>query len=290
MLPLRYALGENGSAVKVEAATSRAPARPGPDLRRRRQRPQPARGLARPRDRRDPARVLGARASSSAGSAPARCAGSARGSPPSTDRRSGPRASASCRGPTPSTTRASRRAATRCSRGCATGWRPRTRPTTGRRCTSSATTWPRWSPRGRGARLPGRASPRPRGHHAARDPLPRRHACVPLVARRRVGRGLRPLSDAAPAVAPGSRTILALGGHEFSRKRGNEAMRDYMLALADGPRPRICLLPTASGDPADQIAAFRRSLGGRHASSPTSRCSGSRPRPSTSPTTCSPRT
>ena len=28
-------------------------------------------------------------------------------------------------------------------------------------------------------------------------------------------------------------------------------------------RPRVCLLPTASGDPADQIAAFRSSLGGR---------------------------
>lgn len=63
-------------------------------------------------------------------------------------------------------------------------------------------------------------------------------------------------------VAPGSRTILALGGHEFSRKRGNEAIRDYMLALADGSEPRVCLLPTASGDPADQIASFRSSLDG----------------------------
>ena len=57
-------------------------------------------------------------------------------------------------------------------------------------------------------------------------------------------------------------TILALGGHEFSRKRGNEAIRDYMVALAEGSEPRVCLLPTASGDPADQIAAFRSSLGG----------------------------
>lgn len=66
-----------------------------------------------------------------------------------------------------------------------------------------------------------------------------------------------------PPVDPGLRTILALGGHEFSRKRGNEALRDYMLALADGPRPKVCLLPTASGDPADQIAAFRSNLGGQ---------------------------
>jgi peptidase E len=71
-----------------------------------------------------------------------------------------------------------------------------------------------------------------------------------------------PIDHSGPVPA-GRRTILALGGHEFSRKRGNEAIRDYMLALADGPEPRVCLLPTASGDPADQIAAFRASLRGR---------------------------
>ena len=50
--------------------------------------------------------------------------------------------------------------------------------------------------------------------------------------------------------------ILALGGHEFTRRRGNEAIVAYMLALAPA-NPRVCLLPTASGDAADQIAAFR---------------------------------
>jgi dipeptidase E len=69
--------------------------------------------------------------------------------------------------------------------------------------------------------------------------------------------------DRSGPMPPGRRTILALGGHEFSRKRGNEAIRDYLLALADGPEPRVCLLPTASGDPADQIAAFRSSLNGQ---------------------------
>jgi len=72
------------------------------------------------------------------------------------------------------------------------------------------------------------------------------------------------VGDGTEAVRPDRRTILALGGHEFSRRRGNEALRDYMLALAGGPEPRICLLPTASGDPAEQIAAFRSSLGGLH--------------------------
>jgi dipeptidase E len=61
------------------------------------------------------------------------------------------------------------------------------------------------------------------------------------------------------------RTIVALGGHEFSRKQGNEAIRDHILDLAaagDRRRLRVCLLPTASGDPADQIAAFRASFAG----------------------------
>jgi hypothetical protein len=35
-----------------------------------------------------------------------------------------------------------------------------------------------------------------------------------------------------------------------------------MLALAEGTEPRVCLLPTASGDPAEQVAAFRSCLGG----------------------------
>jgi dipeptidase E len=55
--------------------------------------------------------------------------------------------------------------------------------------------------------------------------------------------------------------ILALGGHEFSRRHGNEALRDYMLGLVETEGPRICLLPTASGDTRDQIAAFRQSMG-----------------------------
>ncbi len=56
--------------------------------------------------------------------------------------------------------------------------------------------------------------------------------------------------------------MVALGGHEFSRRSGNEALRDYVLGLADSADPRICLLPTASGDAGEQIIAFRRSVGG----------------------------
>jgi dipeptidase E len=61
-------------------------------------------------------------------------------------------------------------------------------------------------------------------------------------------------------VAPEHRRLLAMGGHEFARRQGNEALRDYLLGLARTDNPRVCLLPTASGDPEEQITAFRRSL------------------------------
>ena len=73
------------------------------------------------------------------------------------------------------------------------------------------------------------------------------------------------MSDGGPGsepVRPDARLILALGGHEFSRRRGNEAIVEYMLAVAP-PKPRVCLLPTASGDAEDQIRAFHAALGER---------------------------
>ncbi len=59
------------------------------------------------------------------------------------------------------------------------------------------------------------------------------------------------------------RRILALGGHDFDRRAGNDAICDLIVDLADTPRPKVCLLPTASGDPEDQIARFRRSFAER---------------------------
>jgi peptidase E len=57
--------------------------------------------------------------------------------------------------------------------------------------------------------------------------------------------------------------ILVLGGHDFDRRVGNDAICDLILDLADSARTRICLLPTASGDPEAQIARFRRAFGER---------------------------
>lgn len=60
-----------------------------------------------------------------------------------------------------------------------------------------------------------------------------------------------------------SHRVFVMGGHEFDRLDGNEAVCDHIVGLTGKERPKICLLPTASGDPEDQIARFRRSFGSR---------------------------
>jgi dipeptidase E len=60
--------------------------------------------------------------------------------------------------------------------------------------------------------------------------------------------------------------ILALGGHDFSSRPPDRAVSELMLRLATdraGGRPKICILPTASGDTADQIGRFYTSFGDR---------------------------
>lgn len=63
-----------------------------------------------------------------------------------------------------------------------------------------------------------------------------------------------------------SGAIVAIGGAEFTMRPENEALHDYVLAQADGGvaaagEPlRICLLPTASGDPREQIASFHGAM------------------------------
>jgi dipeptidase E len=68
--------------------------------------------------------------------------------------------------------------------------------------------------------------------------------------------------DAATPV----RRILVLGGHEFSSRPPDRAVSELLLRLArerGGERPRICILPTASGDTSDQIASFYSAFGER---------------------------
>ena len=53
-----------------------------------------------------------------------------------------------------------------------------------------------------------------------------------------------------------------MGGGGFMADESSP-LDDFMLSLADAPRPRVCLLPTASGDADRVIAAFFESFGAR---------------------------
>lgn len=73
--------------------------------------------------------------------------------------------------------------------------------------------------------------------------------------------------------------IVALGGGGFSMEKDGTLLDDYVLSLIDAQRPRVCFLPTASGDAdhyvvrfyrrfsahceASHISLFRRDQGGR---------------------------
>ena len=60
--------------------------------------------------------------------------------------------------------------------------------------------------------------------------------------------------------------ILALGGHDFTSRPADRAVSELMLRLATeraGGRPKICILPTASGDTTDQIGRFYSVFGER---------------------------
>jgi len=73
--------------------------------------------------------------------------------------------------------------------------------------------------------------------------------------------------------------IVALGGGGFSMERDSTLLDDYILSLLRARRPRVCFLPTASGDAdhyvvrfyrrfsthceASHISMFRRDQGGR---------------------------
>jgi peptidase E len=54
-----------------------------------------------------------------------------------------------------------------------------------------------------------------------------------------------------------------MGGGGFTMEPDNPALDDYVLSLAAAPMPRICLLPTASGDGEAQIRQFHATFGSR---------------------------
>jgi peptidase E len=57
-----------------------------------------------------------------------------------------------------------------------------------------------------------------------------------------------------------NRRIIAMGGGGFSARPGDPELDAYVIEQARSPSPAICLLPTASGDPDDQIQRFYRAF------------------------------
>jgi peptidase E len=57
-----------------------------------------------------------------------------------------------------------------------------------------------------------------------------------------------------------ARQIVAFGGGGFSMEAGNPLLDDYVLALTKAERPRVCFLPSASGDADHYIVRFYRAF------------------------------
>jgi dipeptidase E len=57
---------------------------------------------------------------------------------------------------------------------------------------------------------------------------------------------------------PRTPQIVALGGGGFSMERDSSLLDDYVLSLTGAARPRVCFLPTASGDADHYVVRFYR--------------------------------
>jgi peptidase E len=65
-----------------------------------------------------------------------------------------------------------------------------------------------------------------------------------------------------------TRQIVAFGGGGFSMESDNPLLDQYVLGLASGERPRVCFLPSASGDADHYVVRFYRAF-------PAERCEAS---------------
>jgi dipeptidase E len=59
------------------------------------------------------------------------------------------------------------------------------------------------------------------------------------------------------------RRIVALGGGGFSSEPGNPLLDDFILSLARSPVPKVCFVPTASGDSPEYVLRFYRAFSQR---------------------------
>jgi dipeptidase E len=58
------------------------------------------------------------------------------------------------------------------------------------------------------------------------------------------------------------RRIIAMGGGGFSMEPENLLLDEFVVSLARRARPRVCFLPTGSGDAEGYIARFYRAFAG----------------------------
>jgi peptidase E len=58
------------------------------------------------------------------------------------------------------------------------------------------------------------------------------------------------------------RRVLAMGGGGFTMNERTPALDRFVLTLTEKPCPKICFLPTASGDPREQVTRFYERFGG----------------------------
>ena len=63
-----------------------------------------------------------------------------------------------------------------------------------------------------------------------------------------------------PDNTPDRRTVFAMGGGGFSMEPENLALDRYLLSLTGKEQPKVCFLPTASGDAEEYIERFHVSL------------------------------
>ena len=56
------------------------------------------------------------------------------------------------------------------------------------------------------------------------------------------------------------RRVVAMGGGGFSMEPENPLLDEFVLSLARNPRPRVCFLPTASGDSVQYVTNFYRAF------------------------------
>ncbi len=66
--------------------------------------------------------------------------------------------------------------------------------------------------------------------------------------------------SAAPGSAARPPQIVAFGGGGFSMEWGNTLLDDHVLSLTGVARPRVCFLPTASGDADHYVVRFYRAF------------------------------